>query len=106
MVKGCQRRTIHIKDTGSRYYEEAYFILRPGAGEPACEEDIKDDMIEEALRIAGESLSSVMPEIEKNKKKRKKGKKGRLSSGGGAFIIGFCGGALFSAALCFVFSLL
>ena len=62
MVKGCQRKTIHIKDTGSKYYEEAYFILKPGAGEaPKSEED----MIDEALRIAGESLSSVMPKKRK-----------------------------------------
>lgn len=54
MVKGCQRKTIHIRDTGSKYYEEAYLILRPGA---VHSEKETDEMIDEAMRIVGESLS-------------------------------------------------
>ena len=54
MVKGCQKKTIHIKDTGSKYYEEAYFVLRPGVAASSVPDS---DMIEEAVRIAGESLS-------------------------------------------------
>ena len=67
MVKGCQRKTIHIKDTGSKYYEEAYFILKPGASDAKGSEV---DMIDEALRIAGESLSSVMPKKRKSPLKK------------------------------------
>ncbi len=58
MVKGCQRKTIHIRDTGSKFYEEAYLILRPGALEGEKE---TTEMIEEAMRIVGESLSCDMP---------------------------------------------
>ena len=53
MVKGCQKKTIHIKDTGSKYYEEAYFVLKPGVTESKTPDS---DMISEAVRIAGESL--------------------------------------------------
>lgn len=58
MVKGCQRKTIHIRDTGSKYYEEAYFILKPGAFEGEAESHM---MIDEAMRIVGESLSCRKP---------------------------------------------
>ena len=53
MVKGCQKRTIHIKDTDSKYYEEAYFVLKPGVSESKIS---SGDMISEAVRIAGESI--------------------------------------------------
>ena len=55
MVKGCQKKTIHIKDTGSSYFEEAYFVLKPGAEETYVPEG---DMISEALRIGGESVGA------------------------------------------------
>ena len=57
MVKGCLKKTIHIKDTGSRYYEEAYFVLRPGVSEFSA---AQGDMISEAVRIADESMDSAM----------------------------------------------
>ena len=53
MVKGCQKKTIHIRDMGSKYYEEAYFVLRPGVSESKIP---SSDMISEAVRIAGESV--------------------------------------------------
>ena len=63
MAKGCQKKTIHIKDMQSRFYEEAYFVLKSGVGDTGA---AYDDMIEEAVRIATESLVSL-----KNKKKTK-----------------------------------
>ena len=53
MVKGCQKKTIHIKDTGSKYYEEAYFVLKPGVSESKIS---SGDMISEAIKIAEESV--------------------------------------------------
>jgi len=64
MVKGCQKKTIHIKDIGSRYYEEAYFVLRPGVGEKG---NAECDMIKEAVRIASESLSPEKPRRKKSR---------------------------------------
>ena len=28
MVRGCQKKIIHLRDTGSDLFEEAYFILK------------------------------------------------------------------------------
>ncbi|MBQ7669638.1 MAG: hypothetical protein IJS45_02815 [Clostridia bacterium] len=49
MVKGCQRKTIRVKDTESRFYEEAYFVLRPGVEITGVNDS---DIIEEAMKIA------------------------------------------------------
>ncbi|MBE6587587.1 MAG: hypothetical protein E7647_04130 [Ruminococcaceae bacterium] len=48
MIKGCQKRIIHLKNTGSPYFEEAYFILKDGTDTLPRE----NDMVKEALRIA------------------------------------------------------
>lgn len=47
MVKGCQKKVICIKDTGSDMFEEAFFIMKPSKdGVPK-----EGDMIREARRI-------------------------------------------------------
>lgn len=85
MVRGCQKKTVHIRDTGSRYYEEAFFILRPDV--PAgCS---SADMIEEATRIAEESLRSALPSK----------KRSRISKEALFFIFGVISGALSAGAL-------
>ena len=48
MIKGCQKRIIHLKNTNSDYFEEAYFILKDDQKYSAAE----NDMIKEAERIA------------------------------------------------------
>ena len=41
MLGGRQRRMYHIRDTKSRYYSEAYFILREDADiDCVCENDL------------------------------------------------------------------
>ena len=40
MIKGCQKRIIQIKDTKSRVFEEAYFVLKNGASDAVSEKDI------------------------------------------------------------------
>ncbi len=55
MVKGCQRRIVVLKDTGSDLFEEAYFILKEDLPESAAK--ISPDMVEEANRIlSGETV--------------------------------------------------
>ena len=88
MVKGCQKRTIHIKDTGSRYYEEAYFVLRPGVAGDGGE---RDDMIKEAIRIATESVTP-----------RKSVSRTRRRARAGAFLAGAALGASVAAILFFI----
>ena len=47
MVKGCQRRVLHLKNTESGLFEEAFFLLR----DPGGTEVSHGDMVREANRI-------------------------------------------------------
>ncbi|MBQ8747660.1 MAG: hypothetical protein IJZ08_07340 [Clostridia bacterium] len=52
-MRGSEKRIIYVKDTGSKLFEEAYFVLRRGVSEgetPLSE----DDMVREASRIVEE----------------------------------------------------
>ena len=51
MVKGNQRRVIHLKNTDSGIFEEAYFILREDDSPSLTEQS----MIKEANRIIEEN---------------------------------------------------
>ena len=51
-MRGCQKRVIYIKNTGSRHFEGAYFVLRQNHGEVSS-----FDMIKEADRIINESFA-------------------------------------------------
>ena len=52
MVRGCQRKVIFLKNTESRIFSEAYFIVDDKA--PSASEG---DMIREANRIIEENLA-------------------------------------------------
>ena len=52
MIKGNQKKVIHIKNTESRIFDEAYFILKEGIALSVPENDI----INEANRIIEENL--------------------------------------------------
>lgn len=60
MIKGCERRIIYIRDTGSPVFKEAYFILRDGA--PPISHG---DMVAEAERIIRERTSPRTVETQK-----------------------------------------
>ena len=47
MIKGCQRKIIVIKDTGSRYFDTAYFVLKRDLPESGSD----TDMLAEANRM-------------------------------------------------------
>lgn len=52
-MRGCQKRVIYMKNTGSRHFEGAYFVLRQNA------EEVSDtDMISEANRIINENFKA------------------------------------------------
>ena len=55
MVRGYQRRMVFLKNTGSKIFDEAYFVLSEEASALSVG---KDDMIEEAKRIVEENLIS------------------------------------------------
>lgn len=72
MIKGCSRRMIILKDTGSDFFEEAYFVLKSGS--PFCALRSEKDFVAEANRIVAESRSGSgfppLPHPQKNSKKR------------------------------------
>lgn len=68
-MRGCEKRVIHIRNTDSRIFEEAYVVLKPGAAE-RCSIENETDMIKEARRLVEESLSRVYPSGTKKRKNR------------------------------------
>ena len=67
MIKGCQKSIIHLKDTGSPYFEEAYFIVSRGSDIVAFGED----MIKEALNIVKSSTADAKSRnLQKRKQRR------------------------------------
>jgi len=53
VYKGCQKRMIMLKNTGSEIFDEAYFILKERAEKSGVSEN---DMVREASRIIDENL--------------------------------------------------
>ena len=74
MLKGCQRRIIMVKDTGSRYFDSAYFVIKHDLPQNSRE----SDMLAEAHRMinacnlnentAEKALSNVTAAPAKHKK--------------------------------------
>ncbi len=54
-MRGYQKRVIYLKNTGSKSFEEAYFVMRESEGSPGVSQD---KMIEEANRIIAENFGS------------------------------------------------
>ena len=52
-MRGYQKRVIYLKNTGSRHFEEAYFILRENADKKAAS---SAEVIDEANRIIKENF--------------------------------------------------
>ena len=53
MVRGCQRKVVFLKNTDSRIFREAYFIIDDRIDTSALSDG---DMVREANRIIDESL--------------------------------------------------
>ncbi len=52
MIKGSQRQMIVVRTDDSRYFDEAYFVLRKNVKTPT-----QNDMLKEANRILSERVS-------------------------------------------------
>ena len=53
MVRGCQKKIVYLKSTGSEVFSDAYFVVRDGALADMCE----CDMVKEANRILDECVT-------------------------------------------------
>ncbi len=88
-MRGYQKRVIFLKHTGSRLFDEAYFVVSP-ASEGATE----GDMVLEANRIIEDNIKSARPE---------KGQKKKMYLY--PFLLGTAVSAIISTVLFFVFRL-
>ncbi len=88
MIKGINKNMIVVKNTGSRYFEEAHFIIKNGASE--CSER---DLLKEASRIVG----NVLTESGKVSKP-----KGKVIKGIITFLLSFISGAALGIMLCLI----
>lgn len=63
MVRGTQKQMVVLRTNNSRYYEEAYFVLRDGYRRSG---ESESSMMAEANRILDESM--LMPQPKQKKK--------------------------------------
>ena len=54
MVRGCQKKIVYLKNTGSKVFDEAYFVVCDKA---LGEENRDCDLVQEANKILGECVS-------------------------------------------------
>ena len=54
MVKGCERRIVHLKNTDSKLFEEAFFLLKE---EKIEKPPSQGTMVREANRIVEENIT-------------------------------------------------
>ena len=66
MIKGCQKRIILVRDTGSELFDEAYFILKKDI---PCDDSIEGDIVRAATAIINQN--SFPKSTKKTKKNRK-----------------------------------
>ena len=57
MVRGCQKKIIYLKNTDSKVFDEAYFIVKDNT---KCDVMDECDMVEEANRILDNVISCRM----------------------------------------------
>ena len=52
MVRGCQKKIVYLKNTGSEVFDEAFFVVKENTSEIIEE----CDMVKEATKILNESF--------------------------------------------------
>lgn len=89
MIKGCQKRMIHVKNTGCDLFDEAYFVLKKDV---LPSDEFEDNFIQTATAIINQN------NLKKSTKKRKKSSNKLLF-----FILGFVSSAIPCSILLFLF---
>ena len=83
MLKGAQKQMIVVRTGDSRYFDEAYFVLRRGAETGKG----RRDLLAEANRILGECEQA------------RRGRGWRRGKGFAVFLLGFFSGTVCAVAL-------
>lgn len=68
MIKGCTKKMVLLKDTGSDFFEEAYFILKTDSPFGALRSE--RDFVAEANRIIAESRTDGQRATPQSPRKR------------------------------------
>jgi hypothetical protein len=90
MIKGCQKKIIQIKDTGSKYFEEAYFVIK----EETLKSEINEcNIVKDATEIVNEYVGGI---------NRQNNNKQRCKSFV-LFLIGFLIGSMMSIGTILIF---
>lgn len=55
-MRGCQKKIVFLKNTGSPIFDEAYFILKNDGYELKSDKNVTRDMVCEANRIIEENF--------------------------------------------------
>ena len=83
MVRGCKKSIVYVKNTGSEYFKEAYFILNENKGlSIICEKDL----VSEAKRIISDGT--------KEKAKKDKGVLALVKKNAAPFLVGMSVGII------------
>lgn len=95
-MRGYQKKVIHLKETNSALFDEAYFIVRKEAEISSLKES---DMVVEANRIIEESL-----DFDESRMQREK--IGKLRAFLTPFLLGAVASFLLSASVYFIIGLI
>ena len=87
-MKGYQRKVIFLKNTGSPYFDEAYFVI---SNDGIFESVEQSDMVLEANRIINESFSEPISRIKRERVRKIK-----------EFLLPFFLGVIISIFLAFI----
>ena len=55
-MRGCQKKIVFLKNTGSHIFDEAYFILKSDGHDEKDDKNVTRDMVCEANRIIEENF--------------------------------------------------
>lgn len=83
-MRGYQKKVIYVKNTGSRHFEEAYFVMRPDSD---TDVPSSESMVREANRIIKENFES---------------RRGGFLRSKGWHLLTFFMGAVFALLVCLV----
>ena len=90
IVKGCCRKVIFVKDTGSKYIDSAYFILKSDLPHNVCDRD----MLREAERLIGSDAAPREASATDTAQPKKPRCDGLIAFFSGAATVGAVAGAI------------
>ncbi len=88
MLKGCQKKIYYMKNTGGKYFEEAYLVLRADLPEGRSEASYTTDLAAEAERIVRDAACFYKAEKSRSKIRLSRGMSFALGAASSSAVIG------------------